>query len=969
MAYWDWMTGRERLWWRIYRLRLVPGLMISLPFWFIIAWYLLFAWANHAGYNKATGSKQEFNLELFHLRVHDLFSRDWRRVSLPDADKDSALPTYQLFLSNKALDLLDADGPPEEGKGKYQEGLIKKDKTFVKARFRYRGKKHWNWNYAQKSWKVRMEEDLLKGQRTLSFMNPVSPLPFSEELILDVARENGLLTPDYFPVRLFLNRAFMGIYYWMGQPDEWLLRRGQRIPGSVYSGNGAPVDEVRGVSSLWWHADSWKKPAARLAAEADEKVELEGLLSVLQQADDAVFQAYVAEHLDLDKFALFDALDVIFGGNQHDYDQDHKLLFDPYRGRWEPIAWDFRGFEHRRYVRRSENPLQLRLQELPGYLDRRNHFVWTLIHGSCHPQEMERKIRELAQNRRADFLADPYWDAYGQLPDISKYFRQMVRPMNEERFDQYLEALLGTYRTRIEFLKKELSQASVEATLGGTGNRRLQLAVDGWDGLDLLRVNVMWEGGDSGWAVAADWNGDGSLAQSEPKWSRGVGIDAVLTPGTVLIPRAEPSVARGKVRLIPERRLYDFWLVGRDGFAVQQVTVGLRNRVTGQEFDVMITAPSAQDSAGGCVDKGQWGGALTEPGRRSLHPWCAPQAASSAVVLGPGDVEVSESRVFGEDQRVEVKAGTTLKMAPGASLFFFGPVHMEGTQDAPVVVQELVPGKPFGGVALQGAGTAGSVLQHVVVKGGTVPHRLPTRFGGVLNIQDSRNVTLKGCRIEGNSGEYDALHVAYVTGLSMEGMRFERVASDAADLEFVEGVIEDMQVTEAGDECLDLMGAHLQVHDVRFVGCGGAGVSAGEETRLRLERALIVGTATGILAKNDSRVRASEVVVDRAGVGVRIEGKEDRYEGLSKVRGRGLWLLRCRELTHDKKERLDWQSGGSDWPIALPEFFRGLGLDAGSPGQLWHSLDGVWTGEAPVWRKVKAEFDEENTAVAEGDDE
>ena len=30
--------------------------------------------------------------------------------------------------------------------------------------------------------------------------------------------------------------------------------------------------------------------------------------------------------------------DIIFGGDQHDFDQNQKLYFDPFRGRFEPIA-------------------------------------------------------------------------------------------------------------------------------------------------------------------------------------------------------------------------------------------------------------------------------------------------------------------------------------------------------------------------------------------------------------------------------------------------------------------------------------------------------------------------------------------------------------------------------------------------------------------------------------------------------
>ena len=37
----------------------------------------------------------------------------------------------------------------------------------------------------------------------------------------------------------------------------------------------------------------------------------------------------------------FVALDRALGGRHHDYCHNQKLYFDPYKGRWEPIEWDF----------------------------------------------------------------------------------------------------------------------------------------------------------------------------------------------------------------------------------------------------------------------------------------------------------------------------------------------------------------------------------------------------------------------------------------------------------------------------------------------------------------------------------------------------------------------------------------------------------------------------------------------------
>ncbi|PKN21923.1 MAG: hypothetical protein CVU65_15915, partial [Deltaproteobacteria bacterium HGW-Deltaproteobacteria-22] len=294
----NWLTGYENPLVRLYRIRVRHAVIICLPFWFVLLWYTVLPLSEHYSYNHAYGYDQPLTWEIFHLRLSDQLHRDWRRFTLPQVSRKARIPTFELFLSNSQLASLDRDAPPKEGKGKYAVGVVRRNNRDLKARLRYRGLKHWNWNYAQKSWKVRLDDELVRGQQTFSFINPVNPVPFAEQIILDIARNNGLLTPDFFPIRLMLNKAYMGVYWFMGQPDEFLLRRNDRFPGSIYSGNRAESVEKNGDSSLFYRAKYWKKPGSRLAEAKPDKSDLQQLLDMIWKADAARFASFAHEHLD-----------------------------------------------------------------------------------------------------------------------------------------------------------------------------------------------------------------------------------------------------------------------------------------------------------------------------------------------------------------------------------------------------------------------------------------------------------------------------------------------------------------------------------------------------------------------------------------------------------------------------------------------------------------------------------------------
>jgi len=59
-------------------------------------------------------------------------------------------------------------------------------------------------------------------------------------------------------------------------------------------------------------------------------------LHAVTAASQREFADYAASEIDLERYAVFDALDVVFGGNDHDYFSNHKLYFDPYAASSSP---------------------------------------------------------------------------------------------------------------------------------------------------------------------------------------------------------------------------------------------------------------------------------------------------------------------------------------------------------------------------------------------------------------------------------------------------------------------------------------------------------------------------------------------------------------------------------------------------------------------------------------------------------
>jgi len=857
----------------------------------ICAWYAGAAVLSHARYVRAIDVEQPLTRELFHLHLHDHLSRDLRRLTTPRLVEKTELPSFNLHLSNADLDVLDENVPPKDGKANYVSGLLQRGRRYWDVDVRYRGRKHMHWLGAQKSWKVRVRDKrLVDGLATFNFINTPDPMPFDELIVMDLAREQGLLTPVYHPFRLLLNNTPMGIHFFSAQPDEGLLRNSLRIPGSMYSGNGAPADEETGVSLLWRDAKHWKKVAARLGVKGamKDRSELDLLLEMIAEATDVEFAAFAKDHLDLARFAAFDALDVVFGGNQHDFDQNHKLYFDPYKARFEPVVWNFRGWDHRRSVNRTENPLQLRLKGIPGYLLLRNRIVLRLLDGECAAEALRRRVEGVLEDLAPAQRADPYWDAYHVLPRMDRYHRQLVRPMDEARQTLVLEARYHRMAQRAAFLRSELIAVdllvAVHSLPDAAGVAAVDLLVSGHGGVRVTGFTPIWPDGcrPARWSLSADTDLDGTPAGDRDLGQAAGGAEAwlglELLSGAVLEPRP-PNRRRGAVRLADQARRYRFFIDGGD-CAAEGVRVRGIDLLTEEELVREGTLSDASSPPEDEVSPCRSPVAPLTAGAVSAHPWCFPEEPVGVVRLGPGTVEVPETRIYRAGQRVEIRPGTTLRMGPGASLVFQGPVIAEGTEAAGIRVE----GTGWGGLALQGPGTAGSRLAFFRIINGGIPAWGLGVYPGTLDVHDTQDVMIRDLRISGSRGAEDALHAAYVDGLVLDGVRIDAPPSDGLDLEFCQGRVRGLTVLDAGDEAIDLMGGRITVEDAVLAGAGGAVISVGEESRLKLRTALLSGGKHGLLVKNAGRAGLRDVLIHNAGTAVELRHRSARYDGDCRVK-------------------------------------------------------------------------------------
>lgn len=888
-------TGWNRLW----------NLPLSYALWLALPLQLLMVWVAHHGWVHYQRNREyQFNAErsppfvLDHWRYFTKkeFERGIDRAFAPVVP-DDGIETIHLTIDRRHIGSLNSD-LPQSGKTKFYPATIEIDGRSHRVKTRYVGDNHWHWLYPQKSWKIKTRStDPIRNRRSFNLKN--TPTPVLEDTIANqIAVEIGLMAPDVAPVKLFVNGAYSGVHYWQDVADESLLRRFRRMPGSIYSGDSAPYDED-GVGQIFAEPEYWEKDAARNAEQLENRADIDSLIAAVNNQDPQAFRQYVDDHLDIEQFARFTALDRMLGGQHHDYTHNHKLYFDPYKGRFEPIEWDFAWWQVTRRLDDFDHvlyPLLTRVREQPEFEYAIQRQLWAMLH-EYTPDKVRKRIEEANAEMRPSLAADGFRDVRDHEAQRKLRLPQThCAHFSMDDFDDRVQNNANGYRERHEWMLAKLEGSKLSAAMSpaSSDGTALTLHSDGGVG---QRVQLLRARSDAATVeLVRDRNRNGRIDDGEKVIATASPRDGVVTfpldelllPGLKKTARPAGSrVTRGIFALGPAPLRYSYVLRPRTG-QVTSIELQASNAVTGTPVAVQFVEALPP----------------TEP-NESLHPWDLPQPQEPQVVnLGPGEIAINESATVESHITMNILPGTTLRMAPGVSLEFRGRVNAVGTKEAPIRILASDESKPWGVFALHGVGTKGSRFRHCDWRNGSTSELRMVLRTGMVSIIDTADIKLSNCFIGKNHVGDDALHFGYVTGGEVRDCEFDGARSDAFDIDITEDVeIVNCVFHHSGNDALDLMTSKIVVRNCHFHDTGDKGISVGEATTLDLFDSKFERCLIGIEIKDSSVANVDSATrLLACPTGVNLYRKNTRYTNGGTIHATDLWVLDSpKPLVSDKR--------------------------------------------------------------------
>ena len=302
------------------------------------------------------------------------------------------------------------------------------------------------------------------GLRRASFDNGVQfGSLFSEPIITEILRDQGIPTHRSNYARIFLNDEYQGVYVNVERIDESFLQRNLPDPnGALFKADvGGPGGNLQFVS------DDPAVYERAFEAESDEakraRAQLVDFIRLINQTEPGAFADSLESSMELEDFLrvtavmLFSgAFDQLTGGAPHNYYLYHGAMND----RWRYLPWDLDvGFCETAFGKiqvlddwdaawplapsGGPNPLMERIAADPALLERYRQIARTILEQYFNPERLCGVIDANYKLIHEDLQSDPFPHQRAVVPGDRGYDEivESIKTFMRKRFSSALEQL------------------------------------------------------------------------------------------------------------------------------------------------------------------------------------------------------------------------------------------------------------------------------------------------------------------------------------------------------------------------------------------------------------------------------------------------------------------------------------------------------------------------------------------------
>lgn len=694
----------------------------------------------------------------------------------------------------------------------------------------------------KESFRIKIKDDFaFMGLKNFSIQHAKARNYLSEWLIHKVAKREDILTTTYDFINVKINNDFKGVYALEEHFDKQLLESRKRREGPILkfdeSAYWAGIEVFSNVDSLrqlpYFEQSTvsvFKKNRTRKSPALNKQFrDASNLLQLFKNG-----HLNVEGLFDIDQLARFYALMEISGGWHALRWHNRRFYFNPITQKLEHIAYDILPMNN---LHTFENSFSEKLKA-PKML-REISFDNMLLYDQ---KFKEQYLTHLERMTEKSYLDSIFKDLDN---DLEHYLSAIKGETSSYAFNK------AVFYENAAFLKSEIPQLKVL-----------------WD----LKIS---ENKYEDWIKPVSYN-----SRKDDLFIKEISINAFLSK---------------------KDSTYEIYL---ENFHLNEVNVLGYQIKESEKRDIWLDAPirlngfktkaDVQHFTSFFAPKKVYFTAVNNPSdtiKKKVIPWPKPSGISTRLELESAfDLSHSIFNVKGDEiifsnqviidriiaipsrYSVTILPGTQIQFQNGGGLIVSNNLVAKGNKDQPIHL--FCTDSTSNGITVLQADKA--VFEYVNINGLSNLNHKNWELSGALTIYET-TTTMAHCKLSNNQSE-DALNIVR-SEFNIDDLTISHTQSDGLDLDFCQGLIENSHFSYTGNDGVDISGSIVTIINSSISNTQDKAISAGEASKLTLERIEIINVEIGLAAKDASEITGQQIVLLKAKIACAAFQKKPEYGG------------------------------------------------------------------------------------------
>ncbi|MEL7250823.1 MAG: right-handed parallel beta-helix repeat-containing protein [Bacteroidota bacterium] len=257
-----------------------------------------------------------------------------------------------------------------------------------------------------------------------------------------------------------------------------------------------------------------------------------------------------------------------------------------------------------------------------------------------------------------------------------------------------------------------------------------------------------------------------------------------------------------------------------------------------------------------------------------IDPWelqidtSAFQIKGDTITTRSRSITLDQVQVIPANKALFVPEGTTINLNNGAGILAFGTARLWAQENDPIVIDS----QDGSGRGIHFLQVYSARIRHVIIRNNKSLQTRGLLLNGALTCY-GRHIWLNNLTLENIDAE-DALNIIHSNMVKLDTITIKNCTGDGLDIDFSEGELANGTFAQLGGDAIDLSGSTFDLEQFSIDQIADKGISVGEASECSINHCSIAETNIGIAIKDGSKVNIDTTMITNSDYGLAVFTKK-----------------------------------------------------------------------------------------------